>query len=116
MYNVGKSEEISQFLKYQHPPQPPITKEHWEQIKSQTEANVNTKTVEDFQRMGMFEMFGNISPQQRTEQIKLVHWLDQQVSELLLRQYIEEAKGGNYNAIFALKQLQSRIDAAKKSS
>ena len=63
---VGEYEEVSQLLKSQHPPQPPITKEHWEQIKSQTEANVNTKTVEDFQHMGMFEMFGNISPRRET--------------------------------------------------
>lgn len=61
-------------------------------------------------------MFGQLTKEQQREQVDLVHWLDQQLNEALLRRYIDEAKAGNYKAIFALKQLQARISVAKKTN
>lgn len=57
-------------------------------------------------------MFGGISRKQQQQKKELVQWLDQQVTKKLLKQCIAEAKTGNYNAMFALKQLKTRIDKA----
>ncbi len=111
---VSESKKIESFLDSQHPPRQSLTDEQWSQIKSQTEAeNFN---LTQGKRIGMFEMFGQINPEQQVKKRQLVHWLDQQVDEQLLRRYIESAKCGNYNAILALKQLQSRIDIARKNN
>ena len=115
---LGEYELVKQFLDSQHPPQQrqTITLRQWEEIKSHIEAEMAAWTEADFKRRGMLEMFGNIRYYQRSKRMQLVHWLDQQVTNDLLRRYIEEAKDGNYNAIFALKQLQARIELAKKTS
>lgn len=114
---VGEYKLVEQFLDSQHPFQQreTITLRQWEEIKSQVEAEVAALREADFKRRGMFEMFGNISLDQQTEQMQLIHWLDQQITDDLLRRYIEEAKHGNCKATLALKQLQVRIDLAKKN-
>ena len=95
----------------QHPHEPSqLTAQEFEEaVKA-----VESMTLEQMQRLGMFEMFGNTNPQARQQTVELVHWLDQQVTEELIQQYIELAKRGNYTAMMALETLKRRMAEARK--
>jgi hypothetical protein len=62
----------------------------------------------------MFEMFGNTNPQARQQTVELVQWLDQQITEELIQQYIQLANRGNWTAMRALDTLKRRISEARK--
>ena len=98
---VGEYIEVEQFLDSQHPHQQPITVEQWSEMKTQVEDVIPHWSESDFKRRGMFEMLGQITKEQQLEQVELIHWLEQQLDEALLRRYINEAYACNYNAIFA---------------
>ena len=66
------------------------------------------------QRLGMFEMFGNTNPQARQQTVELVQWLDQQITEELIQQYIQLANQGNGTALRVIDALKLRIIEAKK--
>lgn len=55
----------------------------------------------------MFELFGGHSEKQKLELVELVHWLDKQVTDDLLQQYVEAVKKGNWTAISVLQNCHS---------
>lgn len=108
---VGGYKEIDYFLLQQHPhEQSQLTAQEFEEAVKALES----MTLEQMQRLGMFEMFGNTNPQACQETAELVHWLDQQITEELIQQYIQLASRGNWTAIMALDTLKLRISEAKK--
>lgn len=112
-------EAVEKFLATQHPPQStaPMTDEQWEeirvQVENQVEADMKTWTQEDYQRVGMFEMFGNISEAQRLEQRCLIEWLDQHIDEPLIKRYIDAADSGRGDAIWALERFKARLKESR---
>ncbi|PSB53155.1 hypothetical protein C7B67_04285 [filamentous cyanobacterium Phorm 6] len=108
---VGAYKEIDYFLLQQHPHEPSqLTAQEFEEaVKA-----VESMTLEQMQRLGMFEMFGNTNPQARLATTELVQWLDQQITEELIQQYIQLANRGNWTAIMALDTLKRRISEAKE--
>lgn len=57
----------------------------------------------------MFELLAGRNQQQKQELVELAHWLDQQVTEDLLRRYLEAANKGNWTAISVLQRFLQRI-------
>ncbi|MEG4197374.1 hypothetical protein [Microcoleus sp. Pol12A5] len=108
---VGAYKEIDYFLLQQHPKELPTLSE--QEFKEAVKA-VEDMTLEQMQKLGMFEMFGNTNPQARQATIELVQWLDQQITEELIQQYIQLANRGNWTAIMALDTLKLRISEGKK--
>jgi hypothetical protein len=108
---VGTCKEIHYFLSQQH------SDELVQLTEREFEAAV--KAVEDLsfeqmQRLGMFEMFGNVNPQARQETAEMVQWLDRYITEDLIKQYIQLANRGNYTAMMAIETLKCRILEARK--
>lgn len=108
---VGAYKEIDYFLLQQHPHEP--SQLTAQEVEAAVKA-VESMTLEQMQRLGMFEMFGNTNPQARLATAELVQWLDQQITEELIQQYIQLANRGNWTAIMALDTLKLRISEAKK--
>ncbi|MEG3920734.1 hypothetical protein QUA07_16590 [Microcoleus sp. T3_A4] len=108
---VGTYKEIDHFLLQQHPNESPALSE--QEFKEAVKA-VENMTLEQMQKLGMFEMFGSTNPQARQQTIELVQWLDQQITEELIQQYIQLANRGNWTAITALDTLKRRISEAKE--
>jgi len=108
---VGVYKEIDYFLLQQPPHEPSqlIAQELEEAVTA-----VESMTLEQMQRLGMFEMFGNTNPQARQATAELVQWLDQQITGELIQQYIQLANRGNWTAVRALDTLKLRISEAKK--
>ena len=106
---VGDYAEVEKVLETQHPPVPNLSPEELSQLSEQIALNVADFDLEQFQRLGMFELFGGHSEQQKLELVELVQWLDRLVTEDLLEQYIEAAKKGNWTAISVLQKLSQRL-------
>ncbi len=108
---VGAYKEIDYFLLQQHSDDlSQLTEQEFEAaVKA-----LQDMTLEQMQKLGMFEMFGNTNPQARQQTVELVHWLDQQVTEGLIQQYIQLANRGNYTAMMAIETLKRRISEARK--
>jgi len=108
---VGAYKEIDYFLLQQHPHEPSqLTAQEFEEAVKAMES----MTLEQMQRLGMFEMFGNTNPQARQATAELVQWLDQQITEELIQQYIQLANRGNWTAVKALDILKRRILETRK--
>ena len=108
---VGAYKEIDYFLLQQHPKELSALSE--QEFEAAVKA-VESMTLEQMQRLGMFEMFGNTNPQARLATAELVQWLDQQITEELIQQYIQLANRGNWTAVRALDTLKRRILEARK--
>jgi hypothetical protein len=106
---VGDYAEVEKLLETQHPPVPNLSPEELSQLPEQIALNVADFDLEQFQRLGMFELFAGHSEQQKLELVELVQWLDQLVTEDLLQQYVEAAKKGNWTAISVLQKLSQRL-------
>jgi hypothetical protein len=108
---VGTYEEIDYFLLQLHSDKlPQLTEQEFEETLKALE----DMSLEQMQKFGIFEMFGNTNPQARLATIELVQWLDQHITEELIQQYIQLANQGNWTAIMALDTLKLRISEAKK--
>jgi hypothetical protein len=108
---VGAYREIDYFLLQQH------SREFTELTEQEFEAAVKAvenMSFEQMQRLGMFEMFGNTNQRARQETVELVQWLDQQVTEELIQQYIQLANRGNWTAMIAIENLKCRIAETRK--
>jgi hypothetical protein len=108
---VGAYKKIDYFLLQQRPKESPTLSQ--QELEAAVKA-LQDMSFEQMQKLGMFEMFGNTNPQARQATAGLVQWLDQQISEELIQQYIQLANRGNYTAVMALETLQRRILEAKK--
>ncbi|MEG4036038.1 hypothetical protein QUA03_19655 [Microcoleus sp. S36b_A4] len=108
---VGAYKEIDYFLLQQHPQESPTFSE--QEFEEAVKA-VKNMTLEQMQKLGMFEMFGNTNPQAHQATAELVQWLDQHITEELIQQYIQLANRGNWTAITALDTLKRRISEAKE--
>ena len=104
-------QEIDYFLLQQHPKELPTLSE--QEFEAAVKA-LKDMTLEQMQKLGMFEIFGNTNPQARQQTVELVQWLDQQITEELIQQYIQLANRGNYTAVMALDTLKRRILEARK--
>ena len=108
---VSAYQEIDYFLLQQHPKELPTLSQ--QEFEAAVKALENM-SLEQMQKLGMFEMFGNTNPQARQQTVELVQWLDQQITEELIQQYIQLANRGNWTAMMALETLQRRISESKK--
>ena len=108
---IGAYQQIDYFLSQQHSDEPfQLTAQEFEEaIKA-----VENMSLEQMQKLGMFEMFGNTNPQAREQTAELVQWLDQQITEQLVQQYIQLANRGNWTAMRALDTLKRRTTETKK--
>lgn len=108
---AGAYKEIDYFLSQQHSKElPTLSEQEFEEAVKALE----NMSLEQMQKFGMFEMFGNTNPQARRETAELVQWLDQQITEQLVQQYIQLANWGNWTAMRALDTLKRRISEAQK--
>jgi hypothetical protein len=108
---VGMYKEINYFLSEQYPKElPTLSEQEFEEAVKALE----NMSLEQMQRLGMFEMFGNTNPQARQQTVELFQWLDQQITEELIQQYIQLANRGNWTAMRALDTLKRRISEARK--
>ena len=108
---VGNCREIDRFLQQQKLPLPSL--EDLETLKANWEVSTGEMTLEEMQRLGMFEMFGS-SDRARQETEEMVEWLDGYITEDLIQQYVREAGRGNWMAIATLENLKLRISQAQK--
>jgi len=108
---VGAYQQIDYLLLQQHPQKlPTLSQQEFEAaIKA-----VENMSLEQMQRLGMFEMFGNTNLQARQQTVELVQWLDQQITEELIQQYIQLANQGNWTALRVIDALKLRITESKK--
>lgn len=104
---VAPIEEAMQFLDSQHPPRQPITPEQWQEIKAQF-AQQAPLELNQMQDLGMFEIFTAPKAEHKERAAQLLQWLDQYLNEALIRKYIDAAKAGNYQAIWALEALKQQ--------
>ena len=109
---VGEYQEIDIFLRQQHSREPQHTLSPQE-VEAAMQA-IENLSVEQMQRMGMFEMFGSTNPQARQETTEMVQWLDSYISEDLIQHYVYLANRGNYTAIRTMDTLKLRIAKAQK--
>jgi hypothetical protein len=108
---VGAYKEIDYFLLQQHPQESPTFSE--QEFEAAVKA-LQDMSLEQMQKLGMFEMFGNTNPQARQQTVELVQWLDRQITEELIQRCIQLANRGNWTAMMALETLQRRISESKK--
>jgi hypothetical protein len=108
---VGAYKEIDYFLLQQHPKESPTLSQ--QELEAAVKA-LQDMSLEQMQKLGMLEMFGNTNPQARQQTVELVQWLDRQITEELIQQYIQWAKRSNWTAMMALETLQRRISESKK--
>jgi hypothetical protein len=109
---VGRCQEIDRFLQQQHSASQLIqlTPQELEQALKA----VGDMSLEQMQRLGMFEMFGSTNPQARQETAAMVEWLDGYITEDLIQQYAALASRGNWMAIATLENLKRRILQARE--
>lgn len=108
---IASYQEIHCFLLQQHSDElPKMTEQEFEDAVKALE----NMSLEQMQALGMFEMFGNTNPQARQQTVELVQWLDQQITEELIQQYIQLANRGNWTAMRALETLKRRIGEVQK--
>lgn len=103
---VAPFSEAMSFLDKQHPPRQEITKEQWEQIKAQLEAQPPL-SMSQMQELGMFEMFAP-NPKHKEQAVELIRWLDQYIDEALLRRYLVAATAGDARAAWGLETIKRR--------
>jgi hypothetical protein len=108
---VSAYKEIDYFLLQQHPKELPALSQ--QELEAAVKA-LQDMSIEQMQKLGMFEMFGSSNLQALQQTVELVHWLDQQITEELIQQYIQLANRGNWTAMMALETLQGRISESKK--
>ena len=109
---VGEYQEIDKFLRQQHSQEPQHTLSPQE-LEAAMQA-IENLSVEEMQRMGMFEMFGRTNAQARQETTEMVQWLDSYITEDLIQHYVYLANRGNYTAIRTMDTLKLRIAKAQK--
>jgi hypothetical protein len=104
---AGSCQEIDRFMQQQHSASQLIqlTPQELEQALKA----VGDMSLEQMQRLGMFEMFGNTNPIARQETAAMVEWLDGYITEDLIEQYAALAQRGNWMAIATLENLKRRI-------
>jgi hypothetical protein len=109
---AGNCREIDRFLQQQHSASQLIqlTSQELEQALKA----VGDMSLEQMQRLGMFEMFGNTNSQARQETAKMLEWLDGYITEDLIEQYAALARRGNWMAIATLENLKRRILQARE--
>ena len=108
---VGAYKEIDYFLLQQHPKElPTLSQPEFEAAVK----GLENMSLEQMQKSGMFEMFGNTNPQACQQTVELVQWLDREITEELIQRCIQLATRGNYKAMMALETLQRRILESKK--
>jgi hypothetical protein len=104
--------QIQRFLQQQHSV-PQLNQLTPQELEEAFKA-VRDMSLEQMQRLGMFEMFGSTNPQARQETAKMVEWLDGYITEDLIEQYAALASRGNWMAIGTLENLKRRILQARE--
>ncbi len=104
---VAPIEEVMQFLDSQHPPRQPLTPQQWSEIKELI-AQQPPLEMSQLQDLGMFELFAPPKAEHSEAAVQLIQWLDGYINKALISSYIDAAKTGNYQAIWALETFKSR--------
>lgn len=104
---VAPIEEALRFLDSQHPPRQALTAEQWSEIKELI-AQKPPLEMSELQDLGMFELFAPPKREHTEAAVQLTQWLDRYVNKALISSYIDAAKAGNYQAIWALETFKRR--------
>lgn len=104
---VGGYAAVMSLVEQMHPPPRPVTEE---ELKVAKERIANTPvTVEEMQRMGLFELTLGHSEEQQREAAALVRRLDVYITEEMLAACAAAAKDGDANAMRCLHELDRRV-------
>lgn len=104
---IAPIEEALRFLDSQHPPRQPLTPQQWSEIKELI-AQQPPLEMSQLQDLGMFEVFTPPKREHTEAAVQLTQWLDGYVNKALISSYVDAAKTGNYQAIWALKTFKRR--------
>lgn len=105
--SVAPIEEAMRFLDSQHPPRQPLTPEQLSEIQELV-AQQSPLDMSELRDLGLFESFLSPSLEHKEAATRLIQWLDGYIDEALISKYIDAAKVGNYNAIWALETFKRR--------
>lgn len=111
---VGDYDEVRRWLKKQHPPHPPLMPAEIEKAGRQR-AVMEEANLDDLRELGMFEFMLGATERQKDKCWAMVAWLDDFITEDLLKAYLAASEAGNIEARFHLLQLQRRIAAHQQT-
>jgi hypothetical protein len=104
--------EIYRFLRRQHPPRRPITPEEIEEANKQL-ADLERMSLDQLRENGMFEFMLGPKPEQQERCQGMIHWLDQYITEELIRSYVTAAEAGRIEAFYHLDRFRQRIEYSR---
>lgn len=110
---VGEYGAVSRFLHRQHPPRRPPTPEEIEEANKQLD-ELEKLNLDQLREMGMFEFVFGPKPEQHDRCAEMVAWLDQYITEELIRSYVAAAEAGRFEAFHYLNRLKQRIDYSRQ--
>jgi len=106
---AGEYGEVSRFLRRQHPPRRPPTPDEIEEANKQL-AGLERMNLDQLREMGMFEFVLGPKPEQQDRCAEMVAWLDQYITEELIRSYVAAAEAGRFEAFHYLSRFRQRIE------
>jgi hypothetical protein len=110
---VGAYKEVCQFLQTQHPPRRDPTPEELEEI-SRRLAEMEQPSFDQLRDLGMFELILGAKPEQNDRCAEMVAWLDQFITDDLMRAYLAAAEAGRFEAFYQLNRFRQRIERARE--
>jgi hypothetical protein len=110
---VGEYGAVSRFLRRQHPPRRPPTPEEIEEANKQLD-ELEKLNLDQLREMGMFEFVFGPKPEMQDRCAEMVAWLDQYITEELIRSYVAAAEAGRFEAFHYLNRLKQRIEYSRQ--
>jgi len=111
---VGEYDEVWRWLKTQHPPRQPLTPAEIEEAERQ-QAAWESATLDELRELGMFEFMLSATEGQKDKCWAMVAWLDDFITEDLLKAYLAASEAENIEALHHLLQFQRRMAAHQQT-
>jgi hypothetical protein len=110
---VGEYGAVSRFLRRQHPPRRPPTPEEIAEANKRLD-ELEKLNLDQLREMGMFEFVFGPKPELQDRCAEMVAWLDQYITEELIRSYVAAGEAGRFEAFHYLNRLKQRIDYTRQ--
>lgn len=110
---VGDYREVCRFLQKQHPPRRTPTPEEIEEVETQL-AEMEKRSLDQLREAGMFEFLLGPQPDQQDRCARMVTWLDEFITEDLMRSFIAAAEAGQPEAFYYLECFRRRIERGRE--